>query len=71
MDSLVLILLGIITSAVASDIQPGLMDVLSKNIWILVGGCTGLTIVIFLMGTFFAGRTPTPKAPKPKKNKKK
>jgi hypothetical protein len=71
---LVLLLLSVITAAVATDVQPGLLDILSKNIWIIIGGCGGLTLVIFLMGTFFAGRTPTPKAPratKPKKTRKK
>ena len=68
---LVLILLSVITAAVATDVQPGLFDVLSPNIWFIVGGCGGLTLIIFLMGTFFAGRTPTPKVQKPTKTKKK
>ncbi len=71
---LILLLLSVITAAVATGVQPGLFAMLSKNIWFIVGGCGGLTLVIFLMGTFFAGRTPTPKAPKtakPKKTKKK
>jgi hypothetical protein len=67
---LVLLLLSVITAAVATDVQPGLFDVLSANIWYIVGGCGALTLVIFLMGTFFAGRAPTPKAPKTAKPKK-
>ncbi len=71
---LVLLLLSVITAAVASDVHPSLFDVLSTNIWFIVGGCGVVTLIIFLMGTFFAGRAPTPKAPKvakPKKTRKK
>jgi len=68
---LVLILLSVITAAVATDVQPGLFNVLSKNVWYIMGGGCGLTLIIFLMGTFFAGRTPAPKTQKTKKTKKK
>jgi hypothetical protein len=67
---LVLLLLSVITASVATNVQPGLLDVLGTNIWYIVGGCGVLTLVIFMMGTFFAGRAPTPKAPKTAKPKK-